>query len=65
MLAVTADVVVVVIVVTNVTIAIVIVPVAVVALAFVLRRPLVLSSHQQVVACCLPLSLASLPCVPL
>jgi hypothetical protein len=42
----------VVIVVGAVIVADVIVPVAVVALAFVLHRPLILSSHQLVVACC-------------
>jgi hypothetical protein len=52
MLATAADVIVVVIVVSAVIVAVVIVPVTVVALAFVLCRPLVLSSCRLVVACC-------------
>jgi hypothetical protein len=52
MLAAAADVVVIIIFVGTVIVAIVIVPVAVIALAFVLRRPLVLSLHRLVVACC-------------
>jgi hypothetical protein len=52
MLATAADVFAIVIVVGAVIVAIVIIPVAVVVLAFVLRRPLVLSLHRLVVACC-------------
>ncbi len=52
MLAAAANIVVVIIVVGAVIIANVIIPVAVVTLAFVLRCPLVLSSHWLVVACC-------------
>jgi hypothetical protein len=51
MLATTANIVVVIVVVAAVTVAVAIVPVAVVALAFVLRRPLILSSLWLVVAC--------------
>ncbi len=52
MLAAAAGVVVVIIVVGVVIVADVIVPIAVVALAFGLRRPLVLLSRRLVVACC-------------
>jgi hypothetical protein len=52
MLAAATNVVVVVIVVGTVIATIVIIPVAVVALAFVLRCPLVLLLHRLVVACC-------------
>ncbi len=52
MLAAPADVVVIVIVVGAVIVADVIVPIAVIALAFMLRCPLVLSSRRLVVACC-------------
>jgi hypothetical protein len=45
-------VVVVVVVVAAVTITIGVIPIAVVALAFILRHPLVLSLHWLVVACC-------------
>ena len=52
MLAAAADIVAAVIVVGMVVVADVIVPVAVIALAFVLRRPLVISLRRLVVACC-------------
>jgi hypothetical protein len=59
MLAATANIVVIVIVVAAVTATVVIVPIAVIALAFLLHRPLVLSSCRLVVAFFLPLLLAS------
>jgi hypothetical protein len=65
MLAATDSIVVIVFVVAAVTIAVVIIPVAVIALAFVLRHPLIFSLHWLVVACCLPLLLPSLPRIPL
>jgi hypothetical protein len=66
MLATAANVVVIVVVVVSaVTVAVVIVPAAVIVLAFVLRRSLVHLLHQLVVACWLPLLLASFPRVPL
>ncbi len=52
MLAAAADVVVIVIIVGTIIVAVVIIPIAVIALAFVLRCPLVLLSRQLVVACC-------------
>ncbi len=65
MLAAAANIVFIVVLVAAVTITVVSVPVAVIALVFMLRPPLVLLSHWLVVACCLPLLLASLPLIPL